>query len=358
MRSTKMKRTIVRLTSVVLILSFTITSCKKDKDPENVTDFDKASLLQNLSDNIILPSLNDFSAKIIDLESSYITFQANRNTTNLDDVRNKWKSAYISWQAVKAFDFGPIRDNGFKGATGTYPTDTVKIENNVTNGGYNLASAANVDAIGLPSLDYFLYRVDALNYFIGNDPYATYALDVIQKMKSETATILSAWNTYKSTFVSATGTESTSAFSLLVNEFCRDYELAKNSKLGVPIGKQSLGIQLPEYVEARNAGFSLELLRANVLSLSNVYSGGSGVGFDDYLMNLERSTLASSIASRFSEILAKIDTFSGTLEQEMGSNTVGLDDLYNLFQGLVVSLKTDMSSAFGVLITYQENDGD
>lgn len=353
-----MKSTIVNLFSIALIFSFSISSCKKDKDEENQNDFDKGAMLQNIADNIIMPSLSDFSAKINDLESSYVIFQANRNTLNLEDVREKWKAAYLSWQSVKIFDFGPIRDYGFKAATGTYPTDTVKINDNITNGAYNLATAANVDAIGLPSLGYFLYRVDALNYFIGNDPYATYALDVIQKMKSETATVLSAWNSYKSTFVSATGTETTSAFSLLVNEFCRDYELAKNSKVGIPLGKQSLGIQLPEYIEARHSGISLELLRANILSLSNVYNGGNGLGFDDYLVSLERSTLASSISLRFSSIVTKIDTFSGTLEQEMATNTVGLDDLYNLLQGQVVSLKTDMSSAFGVLITYQDNDGD
>ena len=353
-----MKRTIVSLASIVLVFSFVVSSCKKDDDPENVNDFDKASLLQNLSDNVILPALNDFSAKINDLESSYATFQSNRNTINLDDVREKWKAAYLNWQSVKTFDFGPIRDNGFKGATGTYPTDTVKVSNNITNGGYNLASASNADAIGLPSLDFFLYRVDALNYFIGNDPYATYVYDVIQKMKSETTMVVSAWSSYKANFVSATGTETTSAFSLLVNEFCRDYELVKNSKLGIPIGKQSLGIQMPEYIEARNSGFSLELLNASILGLANIYHGANGVGFDDYLVSLERSTLASSISLRFSSIVTKIDSFSGSLEQEMSTNTIGLDDLYILLQGQVVSIKTDMSSAFGVLITYQDNDGD
>lgn len=353
-----MKKTIVSLASIVLVFSFVVSSCKKKNDSDDLNNFDKASLLQNLSDNVILPALNDFSTKINDLETSFSTFQSNRNSINLDDVRDKWKAAYLSWQAVKTFDFGPIRDNGFKGATGTYPTDTVKVSNNITNGGYNLASASNADAIGLPSLDFFLYRVDALNYFIGNDPYTTYAFDVIQKMKSETALVLSAWNSYKSTFISAAGTETTSAFSLLVNEFCRDYELVKNSKLGIPIGKQSLGIQLPEYIEARNSGFSLELLKASIVGLTNVYHGSNGVGFDDYLVSLERSILASSISSRFSSIVTKIDSFSGSLEQEMSTNTIGLDDLYSLLQGQVVSIKTDMSSAFGVLITYQDNDGD
>lgn len=354
----KQRFTVVGFVCVLLMSALTIVGCKKDKEDDDAVNFDKASLLSNLADNVILPALNDFSSKIDDLESSYSVFQLDRTAPNLEDVRTKWKAAYLSWQAVKIFDFGPIRDYGFKASTGTYPTDTVKIDNNVTNGGYNLATAANVDAIGLSSLDYFLYRIDALNYFVGNDPYTTYANDVIQKLKSETTAVVSAWNSYRSTFVSSTGTESTSAFSLLVNEFCRDYELAKNSKLGIPLGKQSLGIQLPEYIEARRSGFSLEIQKASVTSLANVFNGGSGVGFDDYLVNLERSSLASSISTRFSEIGSKINSFSGTLEQEMENNTTELDNLYLLFQGQVVSLKTDMSSAFGVLITYQDNDGD
>ena len=354
----KRRSTVITFASIILMSSLFIVGCKKDKENENAIDFDKAALLANLADNVILPALNDFSLKINDLEASYSTFRANRTSPNLEDVRTKWKAAYLSWQAVKVFDFGPIRDYGFKSATGTYPTDSVKINDNVTNGGYNLASAANVDAIGLPSLDYLLYRVDALNYFIGNDPYATYAYDVIQKLKAETTSVVAAWNSYRNTFISSTGTESTSAFSLLVNEFCRDYELAKNSKLGIPLGKQSLGIQLPDYIEARLSGFSFEIQKASVISLTNVYQGASGVGFDDYLISLERSSLASSISTRFSEIRSKIDSFNGTLEQEMATNTIELDNLYMLYQGHVVSLKTDMSSAFGVLITYQDNDGD
>lgn len=348
----------LRISATILLVIGVLVGCKKDKEEEEATQFDKATLLTNLADNIIVPALSDFSLKINDLELSYSSFLSARTEQNLDDVREKWKAAYLSWQSVKIFDFGPIRDYGFKGATGTYPTDTVKIDNNVTNGGYNLATAANVDAIGLPSLDYFLFRVNALSYFIGNDAYATYAFDVIQKLKTETTAVSSAWNSYKSTFIASTGTESTSAFSLLVNEFCRDYELAKNSKLGIPIGKQSLGIQLPEYIEARRSGFSFQIQKASVTALSNVYLGGSGVGFVDYLVHLERSTLASAISTRFNEIISKINSFSGSLEEEMNTNAVELDNLYSLFQSQVVSIKTDMSSAFGVLITYQDNDGD
>lgn len=356
---TKLHRLPILLIFAVLTMA---SSC--NKSPEEVTPFDKESLLINFSDNLIGPSLSMFQSTVNQLNTDYSAFQSSPTALNLETVRASWKEAYLAWQTVKCFDFGPMKTNGFKAATGTYPTDTAKIETNIANGSYSLSAASNIDAIGLHALDFFFYRSDALNYFVGNTAYSNYAGEVIAKVKSETDVIVSAWAAYAPTFKASTGTETTSAFSELVNEFNRDYETAKAAKLGVPIGKQSLGIQMPEYIEARNSGFSLQLLYQNILALKSYYNGNafatgnSGVGFDDYLIHLDREPLHTTINTNFDGILAKIDSFSGTLEEEMAANPQGLDELYNLLQGQVISLKTDMTSAFGVLITYQDNDGD
>lgn len=344
----------------LILFSFVILAlqaCKKD-DEDTTQDFDKGAMLTNIADNRIIPLLANFQLTLTDLESSFSTFQTTKNAATLVDVRDKWKAAYLAWQGLKVFDFGPIKDYGLKASLGTFPTDTTKIDANISNGGYTLGSLSNVDAIGFPSLDYLFYKFNALDQFINNSAYEQYAYDVIQKMKSEVAAVVSAWSSYRATFISSTGTETTSAFSLLVNEFNRDYELAKNAKLGIPIGKQSLGVQLPRYVEAQNSGFSFELMRANVDHLSKLFSGDSGLGFDDYLVHLEKSSLSDQIKNNFNGIINKIDSFNGTLEEEMTSNPAELDALYLLFQTQVVLIKTDMTSSFGVLITYQDNDGD
>lgn len=356
MRLKRIHSIYLSLTAVVL-LSF---SCKPDPT-DTIPAFDKSELLNNIANNIIVPALTDFEADLNSLESSFITFQANPTQTNLDLVKEEWKAAYVQWQMVKIFDFGPIRNNGFKGSTGTYPTDSTQVNTNITNGSYVLGSVDNVDAIGFSALDYLLYRTNAFTDLTTNTNYSQYTLDVIQKMKSEFATVNAQWVSYKSTFIASTGTETTSAFSLLVNEFNRDYELAKNAKLGIPLGKQSLDIQLPEYIEARHSGISLELLQENMRALRIVYLGdntSSGQGFYNYLIQLERSTLAENINSRFGQIINKIETFNGSLEEEMAVNVSELNTLYSLIEGQVIDIKTDMTSAFGVLITYQDNDGD
>lgn len=345
-----------------LLISVLVISCKK-KNEDDVVDFDKGAMLTNMADNNIIPAYTEFYNQIVELETAYSQFELDRSSINLELVRDRWKSAYLSWQAVKMFEFGPAMTIGLKGAIGTFPSDTAQIEANVSSGIYDLASLMNVDAIGLSSLDYLLYQQNALADFNSGNNYITYGNDVIQKMKNEALYVKNSWSTYRSTFISSTGNESTSAFSMMVNDYCQDYEEAKTAKLGIPIGKQSLGIQMPEYIEARFSGFSFPILRKSISSLSDVYlgnslSGASGIGFDDYLIALDKSTLNTTIQTRFSNILTKIDAFGGTLESEMSSNATGLEELYQLIAGQVVYLKTDMTSSFGILITYQDNDGD
>ena len=90
----------------------------------------------------------------------------------------------------------------------------------------------------------------------------------------------------------------------------------------------------------------------------NNSTGAVGKGFDDYLISLEKQDLVNSINTTFSSIISDIDTMSGTFEEVLTNNPSSLDALYTKIHNLTVSLKTDMTSAFGVLITYQDNDGD
>lgn len=352
----------LRLVSLVLILSIAL-GCNKDADDPK-PEFNKAALLSNISGEIILPSIAEFSADLNNLSASYSQFVVDKNQANLESLREQLKTAYLTWQTVKIFDFGPIRTNGIKSAIGTYPSDTAIIASNIAAGSYNLSSLGNVDAIGLSALDYLFFKQGALNELQTNANYLTYAEDVIAKMVAEFAVVTNQWSSYKATFDASTGTSSTSAFSEFVNEFNRDFELAKNAKIGIPLGKQSLGIQLPEYIEARYSGISLDLLEESIRALQKVYNGVGfttgvdGQGFDDYLVHLEKSNLDATIDNGFTGIINKTVSFTNTLEQEMAVNVPELDVLYSLLQGHVVHIKTDMTSSFGVLITYQDNDGD
>jgi len=68
--------------------------------------------------------------------------------------------------------------------------------------------------------------------------------------------------------------------------------------------------------------------------------------------------LDQNIVNNYNSILSDISSFSGTLETEMQNNLPALNALFTKISNQVIALKTDMTAAFGVLITYQDNDGD
>lgn len=357
-----MKRLAIGAAIFVGILGSSVSCKPKDKD--NQTEFDKGPILENLANNYIIPGYDALYIDLNSLDAAWSNFIGDQTQQNLTAVQDAWLNANLSFQRVKAFDFGPAMTVGLLSAYGTFPADTIQIANNITTGSYSLTTAENIDAIGFDALDFLLFRQGALDAFQNSLATCTYVSDLIAKMKSEINSVKNGWTTYKTTFISGTSNASTSPFALLINTFCRDFELSKTAKIGIPIGMQSLGIQQPVYLEARRSGKGLELLVASMEASRRIFSGfnysgtSNGTGFDDYLTAIERSTLSTTIQSRLDFAIATPPTWAETIEQRMQSNNQTLIDYYNYLQGTVVFMKTDMASAFGVLITYQDNDGD
>jgi len=346
---------------IALLGLFVFTQCKKKKE-ENA-DFDRAPIMVNMADNYIIPGYTDLKSKITALETAWNDFLADKTQAKLDLSKQAWADANISFQHVKAFDFGPAMSENLVFGFGTFPCDTAQINNNIQNGGYDL-STNNLDAIGFDALDYLFYRNGSLISFQNSANTCTYVSDVISKMKTEIAAVVSGWSSYRATFVNGTSNESTSPFALLVNNFCKDFELCKTTKLGFPIGNHTLGIQQPNYLEARRSGLGKTLLVENIRGSRAIFyglslSGSNGQGFDDYLNALEdKASLSATIATRFDYMLSTPQAWSGTLENLMVSSPGTLENFYDYQQGSVINMKTDMASAFGVLITYQDTDGD
>lgn len=345
-----------------LLLILSSASCKKNTGGEEV-HFEKKQLMENIADAWIYPAYQYFSQQMDSLNGSWNAFLSSSNQTELATVQNAWKKTYLAFQQVKFIDFGPAMDNGFVNALGTFPSDTSKIESNITIGSYNLETVENISAIGLPALDYLLFAPNSLINFQNQTNRKVYVTDLLNKMINETNYVVSNWNNYRSTFVAGTGTSSTSPFSLLTNAFVKDFELAKNAKIGIPFGKQSLGIQRLEYLETRYSGFGRELLIESLKTIKAIfmgssYNGTTGVGFDDYLIALEKQSLATTIETRLDNLVSTATVWNFDLEEMMVSSTQEVDDYYTYMQNTVVYLKTDMTSSFGILITYQDNDGD
>lgn len=342
-----------------------LLSCK-DKTPEEqvAAEFKKADLHHDLAEYVITPGYQNLTDKMTRLQTDFQTAMQSKQLGDFNNLQDSWFEANKAFQGVKALDFGPAMSTGLKAALGTFPTDTTKILTNIGNADYNLSTADNTDAIGFAALEFLFFRTNAKERMEASASTQTYAEKLIEKMLEECKSVSDRWSAdYSEEFISSIGTSSTSDFSEMVNEFTRDFELVKNAKLGIPMGKKTLGIPQPDQIEAPRAGKSMLLIKENLLAIQQIFNGNSAngdeyLGFDDYLIALDRSDLVEEINAELESILSDLESLPESLKEAMTSHPSELDALYVKIQDMVVHFKTDMTSAFGVLITYQDNDGD
>ncbi len=354
-----------RFASLILafgFLSLLAFSCKKETDDAVEDNFQKGTLMENVANNIILVEYNSLDQKLAAFQTAYQTFIANQNQSNFDLTKQTWFDAYLQWEKSLMFEFGPAMSEVLKSSLGTFPTDSATIVNNINSGSFDLDAVSNFKAQGLPAFDFLLHRANAMSYF-SNNAYAEYGTTLITKLRAHLTSVISQWNSgYASTFKTSTGTETTAAFSLYVNQFCKSYEELKWTKIGIPIGNQ-IGTPQPDYIEAKHAKQAFPLMIENMKALHRLFKGDkgtgeTGVGFDDYLIALEKQELVDQINGSFTSIITDMEAFENDFETELNNNPEALQNLFNKIQALTVYLKTDMTSAFSVLISYQDNDGD
>lgn len=352
------------LFSVFIILTV-LGSCKKKDDK---SDFDRGAMLSSLSTNLILPSISDLETNLNQLNLSSNSFVENVNQENLDLIKLDFLETYKAYQRCKMFDFGPMSDYGISSAMNTYPTDTTKISANIEAGSYSLTSVENITAIGLPAIDFLLFKdtdTQILNNFSGNsnaENRKTYLTDLTTKMKNEFSMVADKWQSYQMTFNSADGNDIGGSTSILFNAFIKDIELLKNAKIGIPGGFQTSGQTLPNYCEGFYSGVSTDLAIENTQALQDLFNGLNAISFDDYIKDVESddidTSLSDNINSQFQKILSKLQKIGNPLSQKVDSNSTDVVDAHNEIKKLVTFVKTDMSSILGLLITFQDNDGD
>ena len=150
----------------IVLLALFIAACSSSDDSVNPdsnggseTAFDRAGMLRNLADNIIIPSYQNLTSDLDILVTAKDNFITTPNQANLDALRSAWLTAYKAWQHVELFNIGKAEEIQYHFQMNIYPTNTTDIETNVASGNYDLTHPNNNDAVGFPAVDYMLYGI-------------------------------------------------------------------------------------------------------------------------------------------------------------------------------------------------------
>ncbi|MBP9152605.1 MAG: imelysin family protein [Flavobacteriales bacterium] len=372
-------RNIIGVICGVLILT---ASCNGPDDKLVNCEFDQTEMLTNYSDNIIIPRFENLNAGLALLDASVQTFVANPSPGLLVEIRVTFGATYLAYEDCGTFAFGPGLIGGvpFRERFNTFPTNTIAIEQNIADE-VAIASSAK-SAVGFPAMEYLIFGdgtltnqevTDLFTTGVSGDARKAYLQGLVSEMKTTVSQINLGWDSYRTQFISNVGTAEGTSISLLVNELNFDFETLKNFKFKIPLGKFNGGTVIPESVEAYYADGSAQLAVRHLTGLKRMYggigeNGADNLGIQDYLACVRPLTdaevqnggitLADDIAAHFVDIQAAMELIPDPMSETLVSNKQIVDDAYLEMQMLVPMIKSDMTSALGVQINYQDNDGD
>ena len=374
-----------RLTSgsfLIAGLFILLFSCsKKDSSPapviEEPKEFDKTAMLVNYADNLIIPQYNALQEELEILVDAVNAFGEAPSETTLNAVKAAYRYAHYQYMNVEVFNFGPAGTaqleyfanffGGFDysftqdGMLAGYSVDTTSIENNIASGNYDLTvySRNSFYSQGFPALSYLLYNEGAIDKFENSAARIKYLKDIANRLKALVDTVINDWTTYRSTFIANTKSDVGSPIGNLVNMMAYQMDILKGPRIGWPFGKQSNGSKFPSKSEGYFSGFGATLAHGNMVSLKNTYMGGiKRKGISDYLISLDKGALNSDVIAQFDVVINKLEVIPEPLSLSFMNDGGKVEDAYKEIQKLLTLLKTDVSSALGVQISFMDNDGD
>lgn len=345
---------------LVALVGLFVSACT-DKNPDSDANksVNQAQFLANTT-NIMSESYESANSSALLLSSTANDF------SQIAKLRNQLKNTWKAYQRISFYDFGTVESSSLKSDINIYKTDTALIEASISNGNFDLDQLSMKNAKGFPALDYLLNQKSETETTTSmqNVNRRQFTKAVINDIVSRMTTVSSIWKNKSSDFKNNMGTGVGSSTGMLVNSLNQHYEkYFRDNKIGIPLGVRSSGIAMPEFVESPYGEYSVELAMENFKSMKNIYlgiddSGNNGYGLDDYLKDSDARNLTLTIEDLLEIIDLKLTALSDPLPQQVRNNSSQVQDVYNEIQKLIVLWKVDMPSRMGVLITYQDNDGD
>lgn len=368
-----------KLSVLLFTLTILISGCKDDNPSgPNPDDFDRQAILVNWADNIIIPAFSNFKNTTEQLQNSAESFASEPTQQNLTELRDDWANAYLAFQHVSMFEIGKAMDLRFRDNLNIYPTDTTEIQNNISEGSYNLELPSQNSSQGFPALDYLLYGLaqtdsEILAYYTSHqnaENYRSYLVDLTQRIHSLANQVHNDWiSGFRDTFVNNSGNGANSSIDMMVNDYIYYFEKhLRAGKIGIPAGVFS-GSPLSSHVEAyyrkdfSKALFN-EALKASIHFFNGIHFEGNtnGLSLDDYLDYLntmkEGADLTNLINNQFEVVQNEADSLSNNFALQIETENRQMLSTYDELQRNVVHMKVDMLQALNINVDYVDADGD
>ncbi|WP_036150507.1 imelysin family protein [Maribacter forsetii] len=365
-----MKKTILYVVVVLFIIS-----CGND---DGVTIDEPALLPVEEGRSLQVSNLYDYQievnqaahvAVLNNLVTQSLAFEANITETELVALQNAWKTAFLNWKSNEVFNLGAIQSSFIHTRINQWPTNDEALEENIA--GEETLNSDFVSSVGANTKGY-----SAIEYLLFHDTNAVvlaelttaehaerrmqYLLALIENLAEQAAFLQTFWEGVEPSFKSNLETGVNGSQNQVVNAIIASLEGMKGTKIEEALNAETDAVT---YFEAYRSRTSKEALIVNLNTLYNSYlgeyEGQSGFGLEDYILEvLNRPEIDTALQEAFVVAMSDLEAMDGAIEDVLVSDVTALETLRTDLQTIIGLLKTDLSSAANIVVTFNDTDGD
>ncbi len=359
---------------ILVVCLFALPAAAQETAPP--PEFTRTAMLQNITENWILPLHDQFRSEAGALRDAAYAFRDAPGEATLNAMQRKWRQAAIWWQGVAVFRLGQEAFAIQNRISNDSPIATPVIDIFITGSDPITPESVSVfgsNVLGIRTIEYLIFDraggnaavLDKFTTAVTGERRMDYLLIAADDLAAAGEALWEYWSpdgrNYAAEFTTHEAVPEQEAISMLANRIIDSHEAMINMRVGWPLGVLSGRVQ-PEIVEAPYSGASTLQLKATFNMVRIGFTGGEGLGFDDYLDFLgatyEDGSLSDAILAQMDVIEAALNALNAPLDEMLATNPAAVQSLYDEGRRLVVLLKADMASRLGVITTPSDNDGD
>jgi predicted lipoprotein len=383
--------------SLGFVLAAGCTSTTGDPEPDPAGDFDRVALVENLADTVMLPAMDSFVARAEALQTATTAWRA----AALADVaasaderaaaQTAWLEARDAWQRVELMQIGPAASSAslLQGAEDlrdeiySWPTenpcavDQQLVANAFDGDGWFAARLITLK--GLDAIEYVTFmegdgnacanaasiNQDGSWTALGSDGVvqrrAAYAAGASAYLVETARRLRAAWDGpagYRAKLVLDDDAFYPTGADALNDVFAGLFYIelgVKDRKLAVPAGLHldCADEACPDATEARWSRQARQNIVINLQTFKDLFTGGEGLGFDDYLDAVGASELKTSMADKTDAAIAGVEGLDGDLYTLVQSDRMAVVAAYELIKSLTDDLKSQFVTALNLRVPAQ-----
>lgn len=390
----------VLIALVALVALLPSAGCPRPGGGGPSDSFDRRAMLANLAAQVIVPAIQAFRDECGQLAAETETMRLAVGTTAhaaaLVSTRSALGEAMEAWQRVEVYQLGPTANIDMAtGALGlrdeiySWPTvNACRVDQEIVSQDYEDPAFFDnelVNVYGLAALEYLLFedgpdnqcapQVDinssgswsALGIAEITARRGAYADVLADRLAADSEALFTAWSPSGGNFAGAlanaglSGSPYGSAQGAVNELFAAIFYVelvVKDAKLAMPAGISAdcTSATCPEALESRWSGRSKENAAANMRAFRAVLLGGetaaSGLGFDDFLVELGAPELAAGMEAKTDAAIAAIEAIPGTMEEALASDLASVVAAH----AAVKAMTDDLKSTFVTVLNLRVPD--